>query len=99
MIYLILNLAFLLTLIMFLPRKFGKPSKAWWLTLAIVVGLTAIFDPIIIALGIVAYNPDTLIGLYWFGAPIEDFFYAIYAVIAVPLAWQRIGENHARKTL
>lgn len=93
MTYLILNCLFLFTLILFLPATLKKPSKAWWIALAIVVALTAIFDPIIIALGIVDYDPSKLIGVYWFGAPIEDFFYALYAVILVPLVWKRIGER------
>lgn len=91
--YLILNCLFLFTLVLFLPAALKKPSKAWWITLAIVVALTAIFDPIIIALGIVDYDPSKLLGVYWFGAPIEDFFYALYAVILVPLVWKRIGER------
>jgi lycopene cyclase domain-containing protein len=91
--YLLLNLLFLLTILMFIPRTLRRPSKAWWITLGVVVGLTAIFDPIIIMLDIVAYDPTKLLGIYWFGAPIEDFFYAIYAVVIVPLVWQRLGER------
>lgn len=96
--YLILNLLFLLTILMFIPKKIQKPTKAWWITLAIVVGLTAIFDPIIVMLDIVAYDPSKLLGIYWFGAPIEDFFYAIYAVIIVPLIWNIIGERRNGKS-
>lgn len=91
--YLLLNLLFFLTILMFIPRTLRRPSKAWWITLGVVVGLTAIFDPIIIMLDIVAYDPTKLLGIYWFGAPIEDFFYAIYAVAIVPLVWQRLGER------
>jgi len=93
MTYLILNLLFLITLIMFMPKSFQKPPVAWWITLGGLVVLTAVFDPIIIALHIVDYDPTKLLGLYLFGAPIEDFFYALYAACIVPLVWHRLGEN------
>jgi len=93
MTYLILNLLFLVTLIMFIPKSFKKPPLAWWVTLGGILVLTLIFDPIIILLNVVAYDPTKILGLYVFGAPIEDLFYALYAACVVPLIWQRIGEN------
>ena len=93
--YLALNLFFLLTLLLFLPKKLSKPGKAFWITMVVVLALTAIFDPIIIALDIVGYDTTKLLGLYIFGAPIEDFFYAVYAVCLVPLVWNKLGERHA----
>lgn len=95
MTYLILNLLFLLTLVLFLPKKLKKPSTAWWLTLAIILALTAIFDPLIIAADIVGYNESLILGVKLFGAPIEDFFYAVYAVALIPLIWLRLEERHA----
>lgn len=71
---------------------------AFWLTLVIVLALTTIFDPIIIALDIVGYDTSKLIGLFIFGAPIEDFFYALYAACIVPLIWIKLGERHATHT-
>jgi len=97
MTYLILNLLFLITLIMFMPKSFKKPPITWWVTLGGLVVLTAIFDPIIIAINIVDYDPSKILGLYVFGAPIEDFFYALYAACIVPLVWQRLGENNQNK--
>jgi len=93
MTYLILNLFFLLAIVLFLPKKLSTPSKKWWLTLVVVIALTAVFDPIIIGLGIVEYNPERILGLRLFGAPIEDFFYALFAVAIVPLVWHKIGER------
>lgn len=90
--YLVLNLVFLVSILLFLPKKLQKPGKALWITLAVLLVLTAIFDPIIIALDIVDYDSSKILGLYWFGAPIEDFFYAIYAAILVPLVWNKLGE-------
>ena len=76
-----------------MQKKLRRPTRTWWLTLAIIVALTAIFDPIIIALGIVDYDPSKILGILWFGAPIEDFFYALYAVTIVPMIWNRLGER------
>jgi len=92
--YIVLNLIFLMTLIFFVPKKLQKPSRAWWMTLAVILALTLIFDPIIIAAGIVDYNPDLILGIRLFGAPIEDFFYALYAVCLVPLVWRYFGPRH-----
>jgi lycopene cyclase domain-containing protein len=95
--YLVLNLLFLLSIVFFLPKRLSRPSRAFWITLASVVALTAVFDPIIVALDIVGYDASKLLGIRWFGAPVEDFFYAVYAVIIVPLIWHKLGESrHAR---
>ncbi len=92
--YLIMNLIFMLSLIFFLPKeKLTKPPKAFWITLVTLLILTALFDPIIIGLGIVAYDESLILGLNIFGAPIEDFFYAVYAACAVPLVWHMLGEK------
>jgi len=96
MTYLVLNLMFLLTLVMFIPRTFKKPPRAWWIALGAVLLLTLAFDPIIIMLEIVAYDPDKILGVMLFGAPVEDFFYALYAACIVPLVWNRLGEKHVK---
>jgi lycopene cyclase domain-containing protein len=100
MTYIVLNLLFLLTAILFLPKKLSKPRRAFWITLLVVIVLTAMFDPIIIALDIVDYDTSKTLGITWFGAPVEDFFYAVYSVIIVPLIWHKLGESrHATKTI
>lgn len=96
--YLILNLAFFVTLVMFMPNRFKKIPKAWWVTLGGLLVLTLVFDPLIIYLNIVDYNPDKVLGLYLFGAPIEDFFYAVYAACIVPLVWNRLDEKDKEKS-
>jgi lycopene cyclase domain-containing protein len=56
--------------------------------------LTLIFDNIIIALGVVGYDSTKLLGVYAGIAPIEDFMYAILAVIMITALWQRLGRKH-----
>ena len=64
-----------------------KPNKSWWITLAILLVLTAVFDSIIIWAGIVGYDTQKILGLYVGKAPVEDFFYALLAVLIVPTLW------------
>jgi lycopene cyclase domain-containing protein len=94
MTYIILNFIFLITLVMFLPKELKKIPKAWWITLAGLIVLTAIFDPLMIFLHFFQYEPSKILGLKFFGAPIEDFFYALYAACIVPLVWNRLGEKN-----
>ena len=96
MTYLILNLIFLVTLIVFIPTRLKKPPVAWWITLGGLILLTGIFDPLIIYFNIVDYAPEKILGLKLFGAPIEDFFYALYAACVVPLVWNRLGEKNEK---
>jgi lycopene cyclase domain-containing protein len=55
--------------------------------------LTGIFDSLIIALHIVAYNPERILGLRIGKAPIEDFAYTIAASLLIPYLWTRSGDN------
>lgn len=58
------------------------------MTLFILVVMTAIFDNIMISLGIFTYASEKILGIYIYKAPIEDFFYALLAVYIVPALWQ-----------
>ena len=53
--------------------------------------LTAVFDNLIIYLGIVTYDPSRISGLYLGRAPIEDFAYSIGAVMLIPYLWHKKG--------
>ncbi len=88
MTYLLLNLAILAAVAILAVRAGVRPTRQLLTSIAVLVALTAIFDPIIIALDIVAYQPDAIMGIYWFGAPIEDFAYAIAAPILVSALWR-----------
>ncbi len=85
--YLIVNFIFLVCIFVLFMQHIKKPTKAWWLTLVILLVLTAIFDSIIIWAGIVGYDTNKILGLYISHAPVEDFFYAVLAVIIVPALW------------
>ena len=48
---------------------------------------TGIFDSLMIAAGLFDYNPQTVLGIYLWRAPIEDFIYPIASVLLVGLLW------------
>lgn len=96
--YLILNIVFLIAVIIWLKVSVRKPSKRAWILLAILLVLTAVFDSLIIHFGIVAYDPEKLLGIYIGKAPIEDFFYAVLAVVIVPHLWGKLGGKHAKQS-
>lgn len=63
------------------------------LALALVLLLTAVFDNVIVGLGIVEYDPARILGWKLGFAPIEDFGYAIVAAFAIPALWERLGKH------
>lgn len=91
--YIVLNLLFMLSAFVLLPLRRKVNTRAWWRMALIVVVLTLVFDPVIVGLSIVAYDPAKLLGVSFFGAPIEDVCYAIYAAAVVPLVWYMIGSR------
>jgi len=76
-------LAVLLILDLFLLRTRVVLQKSTWRVIAILLLLTLIFDNMIVGFGIVTYNPENMLGIRLWYAPIEDFFYAIAAPILV----------------
>lgn len=89
--YIILNLVFMAAILFLFAKTITKPSKVWWITLGILLALTLVFDNFIILAGIVDYDPLKILGLRLGVAPVEDFFYAVFAVMIVPLLWQRFA--------
>lgn len=73
--------------------RVGRSRRQLWIALAHVLVLTAVFDSLIIAAGIVAYDTSKLSGIMIWLSPIEDFAYAVVAVIFVPMVWTVIGSK------
>ena len=86
-----LNLIFLAIVVVIVVAGFIARRTPRWsavgLTAAIVLVMTAIFDNVMISVGLVAYNPQLISGIFIGVAPIEDFAYAIAAVIGLPALW------------
>ena len=95
MTYLALNAAFLLVVagvvavaaLRFRRRGGGMRWRAVALTAGALLLLTAIFDNVMIAIGLVGYDEGRITGLRIGVAPVEDFAYAIAAVLLLPALW------------
>jgi len=92
--YLLINLVFLAAIALALVRQWRKPSKRLLFTFAALLLMTAVFDSFIVGFGMVAYDPTKILGIYIGNAPVEDFFYAIVAVVLVPTIWGMLGKRH-----
>ena len=93
--YLILNLVFMVIACILAGIKVSRPSKTTVFTLVTLLAMTAVFDNLIVGFSIVDYNPEKILGIRIGIAPIEDFAYAILAVILVPTIWSKLGKKHA----
>ena len=67
------------------------------LTMVILLVMTAIFDNVMIGVGLVGYNHDLISGVFVGIAPLEDFAYAIAAVVLLPALWILCGARPSRQ--
>jgi lycopene cyclase domain-containing protein len=68
------------------------------LTAAVMIVMTAVFDNIMISVGLVAYNPELITGAFLGVAPLEDFAYAIAAIVGLPSLWVLLGSRTKAST-
>jgi lycopene cyclase domain-containing protein len=98
--YGLINLPFVIVALIMLAvasRGTGRPSaRAIALTGAIVLVMTAVFDNVMIGIGLVGYDPDRISGLKIGIAPIEDFAYAVVAVVLLPALWSLLPPSRKR---
>ena len=66
------------------------------LTVLVLCVLTAVFDTLMIAADLYVYAPDKILGVYVWGAPLEDFAYAIAAAVGMPVLWVVLGRRRRR---
>lgn len=91
MSYLLVNLPFLAVaagvaaLTWFRGRRASR--VAWALAACGVLLLTAVFDNVLVGTGIVGYDPGLISGIRIGVAPIEDFAYAVAALLLLPALW------------
>ena len=89
--YLGLNAIFLGALaILTIPVFKHLPWRAIGLATVALLVITAIFDNVIIGLGIVAYDETKISGIMVGLAPIEDFAYSLAAPILISLTMEYI---------
>jgi lycopene cyclase domain-containing protein len=66
------------------------PAVSWpavGLTAALLLVMTAVFDNIMIGVGLVGYNESLISGAFIGIAPLEDFAYTVAAVVLLPSLW------------
>jgi lycopene cyclase domain-containing protein len=89
--YLALNAIFLGALALLTIPVFKQlPWRPIGLATAALLAITAIFDNVIIGLGIVAYDESKISGIKIGLAPIEDFAYSLAAPILISLVMEYI---------
>lgn len=91
MSYWLLNLPFLggaalVALAAVLARRAPR-WRAVGLAAIVVLVLTAVFDNVLVGTGIVDYDPALISGARLGVAPLEDFAYAIAALLLLPSLW------------
>lgn len=69
--------------------------RAVGLTLVVVLVMTAVFDNIMISVGLVDYSPERISGVFIGVAPLEDFAYSIAAAIGLPALWALLSPRPA----
>ncbi|WKK73366.1 lycopene cyclase domain-containing protein [Rathayibacter oskolensis] len=89
MTYLLLNAVFLavVLVVLVIARRRLRPAALLG-TLAVLLMMTAVFDNVMIGVGLlVAYDDELISGIRIGVAPIEDFAYAIAAALLLPALW------------
>ena len=66
------------------------------ITAAVLLVMTAVFDNIMISVGLVAYNESLISGAFIGVAPLEDFAYAIAAIVGLPSLWVLLARGEGR---
>jgi len=99
MTYWLLNLAFLAVVaVVAVAALLARRAPRWrliGLTAIVLVVMTAVFDNVLVGVGIVAYDPQRISGIRIGVAPIEDFAYAIAAVVLLPSLWSLLTPKAA----
>ena len=71
-----------------------------WIAVLIAAGslivLTAIFDNVMIGIGLVGYDRALISGIFIGRAPIEDFAYPVAAAVLLPSLWTLLGRKRDR---
>jgi lycopene cyclase domain-containing protein len=101
-----MNFTYLLMSIPFLSLAIGTTTLAAWkfglhihslvIPTAVLLATTAVFDNLIIGVGLVAYDESRILGLDNGLAPIADFLYAMAAVQLAASLWHILRRKESR---
>lgn len=101
MTYALLNAVFLsVVALVAIAAIVAHRSPRWravGLAAALLLIATAVFDNVIIAAGLVAYDEALISGVRIGIAPIEDFAYTVAALVLLPAVWELLGSRRPRQ--
>lgn len=69
----------------------GLNWSAIAVTMIVLLLMTAVFDNVMIGVGLVGYDEALISGVFVGIAPLEDFAYAVAAVVLLPALWTLSG--------
>jgi lycopene cyclase domain-containing protein len=74
-------------------REPGARPNAGSLVVAVgvLLAMTAVFDNVMIGIGLVGYDPAKISHVFVGIAPLEDFSYSVAALILLPSLWVLLG--------
>ena len=78
-------------------RRKGLRATSVLLGLAVLLVMTAIFDNVMIGVGLVGYDTARISGAFIGMAPLEDFAYAIAAGVLLPSLWVLLPARKDRR--
>ena len=67
--------------------------RAAGLSTAVLLVMTAVFDNVMIGAGLVGYDESRISGAFVGIAPLEDFAYAVAALVLLPSVWTLLGSR------
>lgn len=91
--YVAVNAVFILLALAVSWRWLRRNRRHFIVITLYVLVITLVFDSLIIAAGIVAYDDTKLLGLRLGLAPLEDFAYAVVACMLVPALWHHFAKK------
>ena len=68
-------------------------GRAAGLSTAVLLVMTAVFDNVLIGVGLVGYDEARISGAFVGIAPLEDFAYAVAALVLLPSIWTLLGSR------
>jgi lycopene cyclase domain-containing protein len=100
MTYWALNVVFLAVVVLVASAALLARRSPQWRSVGLaaiaVLALTAVFDNVMIAVDLFGYNDDRISGAFLGLAPLEDFAYAIAAIVLLPSLWHLLERRGAR---
>ncbi|MGV8912081.1 MAG: lycopene cyclase domain-containing protein [Rhodoglobus sp.] len=99
MTYWLLNAFFLAIVAALAIAAVATRRTPRWRAIAVTAGIllvmTAVFDNVMISVGLVGYSADAISGAFVGVAPLEDFAYALAAIVGLPCLWTLLGARRA----